>query len=88
MKHAAAVGGNMLVVTYTRAEMVAEFVIGSTEPVGGGEALEPTHTSDPAFDAPVILLKSIISSRHSFGASPAGPASSGLHVGRSGAHPW
>jgi hypothetical protein len=27
-----------------QAEVVAEFVIGSTEPVGGGEALEPTHT--------------------------------------------
>jgi hypothetical protein len=39
MKQAAAVGGNMLAVTYASAEVVAEFVIGATEPVGGGEAL-------------------------------------------------
>jgi hypothetical protein len=60
MKHEAAVGGNMLVVTYARAEMVAAFVIGSTEPVSGGEALEPAHTSDSAFDAPVILLEPVV----------------------------
>jgi hypothetical protein len=60
MKHAAAVGGNMLAVTYASAEVVAEFVIGATEPVGGGEALEPAHTSNSALDAPVILLKPVV----------------------------
>lgn len=33
LKHAAAVGGNMLVVTYTGAEVVAEFVMGLAEAV-------------------------------------------------------
>ena len=34
MKQAAADGGNVLVVSDTRAEAIPEFIIGSTEPVG------------------------------------------------------
>lgn len=34
MKHAAAVGGNMLVVTDARAEVVPEFVVAATEALG------------------------------------------------------
>ena len=60
MKQTAADCGSVLVVAGARAEVVAEFVVGSTVPVGRGEALEPTHTSDPTFDAPVILLEPVI----------------------------
>ena len=60
MKHATAVGGNMLVVTDARAQVVAELVVAATEALGGGEALEPAHTSDAAFYAPMILLKSVV----------------------------
>jgi hypothetical protein len=31
MKHAAAVGGNMLVVTDARAEVIAKFIVAATE---------------------------------------------------------
>jgi hypothetical protein len=43
------------------AEEGAEFVIPSTKPLGGTECLEASHTSDPTFDAPVILLQAIVS---------------------------
>ena len=56
MKQTAAVGGDRLAMAGAEAEKGAELVIASTEPLGGPECLEAPHTSDPAFDAPVILL--------------------------------
>src|SRR3712207_2024747 len=50
----------MLVVAGAEAEGVAEFVVTATEALRRGEALESTHTSDPSFDAPMILLQSIV----------------------------
>ena len=61
MKQAAAAGGDMLVVTSAEAKKGTEFVIPSAEPCGGIEFLEAAHISDPAFDAPVILLQSVVS---------------------------
>jgi hypothetical protein len=60
MEQMATTGGNMLVVTGAEAEERAELVVSSTEPLGRTECLEAPHTSDPAFDAPVILLEPII----------------------------
>src|SRR5215217_8813482 len=60
VKQATAVGGDGLVVAGARAEEVAELVVASTEPVRRHEALEPAHTSDPAFDAAVILLEPVV----------------------------
>ena len=34
MKHATAAGGNMLVVTDAKTELVAEFIVAATEPLG------------------------------------------------------
>lgn len=47
----------MLIVATARAEVVAKFIVAATEALCRDEALEPAHTSDPALDAPVILLK-------------------------------
>ncbi|WP_424138086.1 hypothetical protein, partial [Roseomonas chloroacetimidivorans] len=60
MKHAAAVGGDMLVVAAARAEVVAKFIVAATEALCRDEALEPAHTSDPALDAPVILFEPVV----------------------------
>lgn len=60
MKHPMAAGGNMLIVTDTRAEVVAKFIVAGTEALCRGEAPEPAHTSDAAFDAPVIRLKPVV----------------------------
>ena len=43
------------------AEEVVEFVIASAESLSGCEALKAAHTSDAAFDAPVILLQPVVS---------------------------
>jgi hypothetical protein len=51
---------NVLVVTGSAAEEVAEFIMLSAEPVGRVMLFEATHTSDPSLDPTVILLKSII----------------------------
>ena len=51
---------NVLVVTGSAAEEVAEFIMLSAEPVGPIMLFEAAHTSDPSFDPSVILLKSII----------------------------
>ena len=51
---------NILVVTGSAAEEVAEFIMLSAEPVGRVMLFEATHTSDPSLDPTVILLKSII----------------------------
>ena len=61
MENAALVGGDMLVVTDARTEVVAEFVVTATEAFRRSEALEPAHTSDVAFYAPVILFEPIVS---------------------------
>jgi hypothetical protein len=50
----------MLAVVGAKTEKGTELVISSAEPLGGSECLEAAHTSDPAFEAPVILLESII----------------------------
>ena len=60
VKQTATVGGDMLVVTSAGTEKGAELTVSSTEPLGRTECLEAPHTSDPAFDTPVILLESII----------------------------
>ncbi len=60
MEQAAAVGWDTLVVAGAGAEEVAELVVAPTEALGGGEALEAAHTSDAAFDAPVVLLETIV----------------------------
>src|SRR5215211_3115386 len=56
VKQTAAVGGNRLTMVGADAEKGAELVVASTEPFGSPERLEAPHTSDPTFDAPVILL--------------------------------
>ena len=60
VKQATAAGGDGLVVAGAEAEEVAELVVASTEPLGGGEALEAAHTSCTPFHAPVVLLDSPI----------------------------
>src|SRR4051812_9078406 len=60
MKQTLAVGGNMLVVTGAETEKGAEFVVSSAEPIGGTKFLEAPHTSDPTFQAAMILLKPVI----------------------------
>src|ERR1700712_955940 len=55
-----AAGGNMLIVTLANTEKGAELVMASAEPISGVEFLEAAHTSDPTFDAPVILFDPII----------------------------
>ncbi len=51
---------NVLVVTGSAAEEVAEFIVLSAEPLGRVMLLEATHTSDPSFDPAMVLFKSII----------------------------
>ena len=51
---------NVLVVTGSAAEEVAEFIVLSAEPVGRVMLLEAAHTSDPSFDPAMVLFKSII----------------------------
>jgi hypothetical protein len=60
VKQATAAGGDRLVVTGARAEVVAKLVIASTEPLGGSDALEAPHTSNAAFNAAMILFKSVV----------------------------
>ena len=60
MKQTAAVGGNRLAMAGADTEKGAELVIASTEPFGSPECFEAAHTSDPAFDAPVILLQPVV----------------------------
>jgi hypothetical protein len=56
VKQATAAGRDVLIVVGSGAEEVAEFVVASTEALRRGEALEPAHTSDAAFDAAVVML--------------------------------
>jgi hypothetical protein len=51
---------NVLVVTGSAAEEVAELIVFSAEPAGSIMLLEATHTSDPSFDPAMVLFKSII----------------------------
>jgi hypothetical protein len=51
---------NVLVVTGSAAEEVAEFIVFSAEPVGRAMLLEATHTSDASLDPAMVLFKSII----------------------------
>jgi hypothetical protein len=51
---------NVLVVTGSAAEEVAEFIVFSAESVGRTILLETTHTSDPSFYPAIALFKSII----------------------------
>jgi len=60
VKQAATAGWDMLVMTSAEAEKSAELVVPSTEPIGRAERLEPSHTSDPTFDAPVVLLQAVV----------------------------
>ena len=60
MEQAAAVGGDMLVVTGAGAEEVAELVVAPAEALGRGEALEAAHASDAAFDAAMVLFQAIV----------------------------
>jgi hypothetical protein len=50
---------NVLVVTGSAAEEVAEFVVLPAEPIGRVMLPEATHTSDPSPDAEMVLFKSI-----------------------------
>ena len=51
---------NVLVVTGSAAQEVAELVMLAAEPVGRVMFLEAAHTSDPPLDSPMVLFKSII----------------------------
>jgi hypothetical protein len=51
---------NVLVVTGSAAEEVAEFIVLSAESVCCVMLLEITHPSDPPFDPAMILFESII----------------------------
>jgi hypothetical protein len=57
---ASAVCWNVLVVTRPSPEEVAQFVVLSAEPVCRVMLLEPARTSDPPFDSPMVLFKSIV----------------------------
>jgi hypothetical protein len=52
--------GDDLIVTATRAKKIAEFAVFSTEALGGIVAFEASHTSDPAFNATMVLFKTIV----------------------------
>src|SRR5919199_1121412 len=56
----AAGGGNVLVVTGSKAKVVAQLVVSSTEPGGRSGTLEPAHRSVSAFQAAVVLFQSIV----------------------------
>jgi hypothetical protein len=60
VKQATAAGRDILVVAGAGPEVVAKLVIASTEPLGGSEALEASHTSNTAFHAAMILFQSVI----------------------------
>ncbi len=60
VEQATAVGGDMLAVTGSGPEEVAQLVVAATEALGGSEAPEAAHTSDAAFDAAVILFKAVV----------------------------
>ena len=51
---------NVLVVTGSAAEEVAELIVLAAEPIGRVMLLEATHTSDPSLDSAMVLFKSII----------------------------
>ena len=55
--------GDGLVVTETRAEEISELAVFAAEAVGGVAALETAHTSDPALDAAMVLLKPVVQVR-------------------------
>jgi hypothetical protein len=54
-------GGNVLVVLGSRAKVVAEFVVSSTEAGGRSGTLEAAHGPVSAFQAAVVLFQSVIS---------------------------
>src|SRR3954468_8373825 len=56
----AAIGGNVLVRAGTETEKVAELVVAAAEPGGRSRALEAPHRPVSAFDAPVVLLQSVV----------------------------
>jgi hypothetical protein len=47
-------------VTAARTEEIAKFVVFTTEAAGRVVALKAAHTSDPPFDAPMVLFKAVI----------------------------
>jgi hypothetical protein len=51
---------NVLVVTRSAAEEVAQFIVLPAEPACRVVILEATHTSDPSLDPAMVLFKSII----------------------------
>ena len=51
---------NVLVVTGSAAEQVAEFIVLSAEPLCCVMLLEAAHSSDPSLDPAMVLFKSII----------------------------
>ncbi len=53
-------GGDGLVVTATRAKEIAKFAVLAAEAAGGVMDLEAAHTSDPALDAAMVLLKTVV----------------------------
>jgi len=60
MKQAAAVGGDRLTMVGAETKKGAQLVIASTGPLGGRDCVEAARTSDPTFDAPVILLEPVV----------------------------
>jgi hypothetical protein len=52
--------GDILVVTTAGTKKISEFTVLATEAARGVRALEATHTSDPAFDAAMVLFKTIV----------------------------
>ena len=55
-----AVGGDVLVVAGAGSEEIAEFVVSPAEPGRRSGALETPHRSGAAFDAPMVLLQSVV----------------------------
>ena len=51
---------NVLVMTGSAAEEVAEFIVLPAESVGRIMFFEAAHTSDPSFDPAMVLFKSIV----------------------------
>ena len=60
VEQARAVGGDMLAVTGSGPEEVAQLVMASAEALGRGEALEAPHASDTAFDGAMVLFQAVV----------------------------
>ncbi len=74
------IGGDVLVRAGAEAEEVAELIVAAAEPGGRSRALEAPHRPASAFDAPMVLLYSIV--QVAAGAVPHPAAQLALRIAR------